>query len=125
MKRLGFKDKVSEEIINLDLYAEGNEFTMRLDQYGNTPGVNSNSADAQVQTQIRSSRIVFTTIHYASKEKQKSSETEYWNFNTLILDEAAQIEDSKLFIMLARCPSIKKMILVGDPNSYSPTCQIL
>lgn len=37
-----------------------------------------------------------------------------------MLDEAAQIEDSKLFIVLARCPSLKKIILVGDPKQLQP-----
>ena len=115
---MGSKTFVSDEIANLGLYAEG-EASAQLDRYGNTPGANSNTDDAVVQGQVRSAQIVFTTIHFASKEK-KASDTDYWNFNTLVVDEAAQIGDSRLLIILARCPSLKKMILVGDPKQLQP-----
>jgi hypothetical protein len=37
-----------------------------------------------------------------------------------VIDEAGQIEDSKLFIVLASCPTLKKIILVGDPKQIQP-----
>ena len=66
--------------------------------------------------------MVFSTIHFASKEKGSTTmaSESYWNFNTVVLDEAAQIEDSHLFIVLARCLSLNKMILVGDPMQLQP-----
>jgi len=122
MIRVGFKDKVSSEVVALGLYAEGDLRASSRDQYGNTSGSNSNTSDSGVQNQIRSSQVLFTTIHFASKEKDKnqSADASYWNFDTLILDEAAQIEDSKLFIVLARCPSLKKIVLVCDPKQIQP-----
>ena len=80
MKRLGYKENINDEIVDLDLYAEGNDLSI-ADRYGNIPGANSNTDDAGVQKQIRSAPIIFTTIHFASKEK-KSSADEYWNFDT-------------------------------------------
>ena len=120
IRRCGFKGKVSDEIVNLGLYVEGNISSLQ-DKYGNAPGANSNTLDGEVQDQIRSTQIVFTTIHFASKEKTQSlSSDDYWRFDSLVLDEAAQIEDSKLMIMLARCPTLNKMILVGDPKQLQP-----
>ena len=122
MIRCGFKASVSEEIVHKGLYAEGDTLARTIDRYGNLPGSNSNTADANVQEQIRSKQVVFTTIHFASKEKSKSTSDaeKYWNFDTLVLDEAAQIEDSRLFIVLARCPTLKKIVLVGDPKQIQP-----
>ncbi|KAL7526857.1 hypothetical protein ACHAXR_004188, partial [Thalassiosira sp. AJA248-18] len=118
--RCGFKESVSDDIVNLGLFLEGG-ISSACDQYGNTPGANSNTVDSTVQTQICSAQIIFTTIHYASKEKAKSTiSDDYWRFDTLVLDEAAQIEDAKLMIVLARCPSLNKMILVGDPKQLQP-----
>ena len=118
--RVGFKRNVSSEIVEKGLYAEG-DISRALDRYGDGPGADSNTGDTVVQSQIRSSRVVFTTIHFASKEKAKSTgNEEYWNFDTLVLDEAAQLEDAKLFVVLARCPSLKKIILVGDPKQLQP-----
>jgi hypothetical protein len=114
--RCGFKKYVNDEIVNMGLFAEGDLASKRLDSYGNPPGSNSNTSDLQVQDQIRSKQIIFTTIHFASKEKGRNEDAGYWDFSTLVLDEAAQIEDSRLLIVLARCPSLKKMILVGDPK---------
>lgn len=117
--RCGFKINVNSEVVDKGLYAEG--ISKALNQYGDTPGAHSNTGDSGVQDHIRSSQVVFTTIHYASKRKDDSTgEEEYWNFDTLILDEAAQLEDSKLFIFLARCPSLKKFVLVGDPKQLQP-----
>jgi hypothetical protein len=118
--RCGFKANVSDEVVERGFYAEGNSFSAALDHYGNLPGSNSNAGDAGVQSQIRLKQVLFTTIHYASKEKTKSGCQSYWAFDTLVLDEAAQLEDSKLFIVLARCPSLKKIILVGDPKQIQP-----
>ncbi len=42
------------------------------------------------------------------------------NFEALVLDEAAQIEEAKLMIVLARYPSLNKMILVGGPKQLQP-----
>jgi len=66
--------------------------------------------------------VVFSTIHFASKEKGSATTASksYWNFDPVVLDEAAQMEDSHLFTALARCPSLKKMILVGDPMQLQP-----
>ncbi|CAD7948317.1 unnamed protein product [Amoebophrya sp. A120] len=36
------------------------------------------------------------------------------------MDEAGQIEDAKLFAILARYPMLKKIILVGDPQQLQP-----
>jgi hypothetical protein len=98
---------VSDEIVNLGLYAEGDMRPELADSYGNLPGSNSNTNDYNVQSQIRSKHIIFTTIHFAFKEKGGIDNTSYWNFDALVLDEAAQIEDYKLFMVLARCPSLK------------------
>ena len=118
--RVGFKRNVSSEIVEKGLYAEG-DISRALNRYGDGPGADSNTGDTVVQSQIRSSRVVFTTIHFASKEKAKSTgNEECWNFDTLVLDEAAQLEDAKLFVVLARCPSLKKIILVGDPKQLQP-----
>lgn len=119
MRRCGFKKNVSDRVVDLGLYLEGDIASAR-DQYGNTSGANSNTLDSAVQGQIRSSKIVFTTIHFASKEKGNSGSGEYWAFDTLVLDEAAQIEDAKLMMMLARAPSLNKIILVGDPKQIQP-----
>ncbi|CAB9497551.1 Regulator of nonsense transcripts 1 [Seminavis robusta] len=119
MIRCGFKGNIDDEIVKMGLYAEGDAEAI-MDRYGNQPGSNSNTNDQLVQGQIRAKKIVFTTIHYASKEKKASTSTAYWNFDTLILDEAAQIEDSKLFVLLARCPSLKKILLIGDPKQIQP-----
>jgi hypothetical protein len=116
MGRTGFKSSVSDVIVNRGLYFEG-DVTGTLNQYGDTAGANSNAADLTVQRQISSAQVIYTTIHYASKEKPAGN---YWNFDTLVLDEAAQIEDAKLMIVLARCPSLNKMILVGDPKQLQP-----
>jgi hypothetical protein len=118
--RCGFKKYVSDEIVNMGLFAEGDLASKRLDSYGNPPGSNSNTSDLLVQDQIRSKQIIFTTIHFASKEKGRSEDAGYWDFSALVLDEAAQIEDSRLLIVLARCHSLKKMILVGDPKQLQP-----
>ena len=66
--------------------------------------------------------MVFSTIHFASKEKGSATTASesYWNFDTVVLDEAAQMEDSHLFTALARCSSLKKMILVGNPMQLQP-----
>ena len=122
MRRCGFKESVDDRVVNLDLYLEGDISSAVHDRYGNTPGSNSNTQDSAVQTQIRSAQVIFTTIHFASKEKGGShlANNDYWKFDTLVLDEAAQIEDAKLMIVLARCPSLKKMILVGDPKQLQP-----
>jgi len=120
MRRCGFKGSVSDEVVDLGIYVEGDVSSIR-DEYGNTAGSNSNTVDDTVQYQIRSAQVVFTTIHFASKEKTASvNSAGYWNFDTLILDEAAQIEDSRLMIMLARCHMLKKIILVGDPKQLQP-----
>jgi len=37
-----------------------------------------------------------------------------------VLDEAAQVEDAKLFIVLSRCPQLEKAVLVGDPKQLQP-----
>ena len=93
------------------MYADG-EINSIQDRYGNTAGANSNTIDGTVQAQIRSAQVIFTTIHFASKEKGRSlSNDSYWNFNTLVLDEAAQVEDAKLMIVLGRCSSLNKIIL--------------
>lgn len=118
--RCGFKQNVSEEIVSMGLYAEGDLESADMDASGNRPGSNSNTSDGQVQKQICSAKIVFTTIHFASKEKDICKTESYWNFDAMVLDEAAQIEDSKVFIVLARCPSLKKMVLVGDPKQLQP-----
>lgn len=120
MKRCGFKKSVSDDVVERGVYVEGDVSSIH-DVYGNTSGANSNTADGTVQMQIRSAQVVFTTIHFASKEKGNSANNEgYWRFNTLVLDEAAQIEDAKLMIVLARCPSLRKIILVGDPKQLQP-----
>jgi len=54
------------------------------------------------------------------KSKATADSDLFWNFDTLVIDEAAQIEDSKLFIVLARCPTLTKVILVGDPKQIQP-----
>lgn len=118
MVRCGYKANVSDDIVNKGFYAEGDTATS-MDRFGNQSGSNSNTNDEVVQYQIRSKSVVFTTVHFASKEKG-TSDSSYWNFDTLVLDEAAQIEDSKLFILLARCPTLKKIILVGDPRQLQP-----
>lgn len=118
MVRCGFKSNISDEIVEKGLFAEG-DAAAGLDQYGDRPGSNSNTSDNVVRHQIQSKAVVFTTIHFASKDKG-SAASSYWNFDTLVLDEAAQIEDSKLFILLTRCPSLKKIILVGDPKQLQP-----
>ena len=120
MRRCGFKKSVSDDVVDSGLYLEG-DISAVQDKYGNTPGANSNTLDSTVQDQIRSSKILFTTIHFASKEKGKNqASSSYWQFDTLVLDEAAQIEDARLMIVLARCPSLKKIILVGDPRQIQP-----
>lgn len=120
MKRCGFKDKVNDEIIALGLYNEGDAMSA-LDRYGRRAGENSNTNDEAVQSQIRNSSMVFTTIHFATKEKAAAgAEGSYWTFDTLILDEAAQVEDSKVVAALARAPSLRKLVLVGDPKQIQP-----
>lgn len=118
--RCGFKQNVSDKVISMGLYAEG-DVTAQTDNYGQRAGSNSNTLDEDVQQQIRASRIVFTTIHFASKSKEKiENNSSYWNFDVLVLDECAQIEDSRILIVLARCTSLKKMVLVGDPKQLQP-----
>eukprot|EP00548_Thalassiothrix_antarctica_P010592 CAMPEP_0194163604 /NCGR_PEP_ID=MMETSP0152-20130528/80135_1 /TAXON_ID=1049557 /ORGANISM="Thalassiothrix antarctica, Strain L6-D1" /LENGTH=616 /DNA_ID=CAMNT_0038873615 /DNA_START=128 /DNA_END=1978 /DNA_ORIENTATION=+ len=71
--------------------------------------------------------VLFTTLYKASSlhdnqvfcGKRVDNEPGI-GFTTLIIDEAGQIEDSKLFIMLARMPSLKKVILVGDYKQLQP-----
>lgn len=120
MKRCGWKKGIDDAIVSKGLYTEG-EINSARDRWGNTAGANSNTADGTVQAQIRSAHVIFTTIHFASKEKGTSLNNDsYWNFDTLILDEAAQVEDAKLMIVLGRCPSLNKIILVGDPKQLQP-----
>jgi len=120
MIRCGFRGFVSEEIIKRGLFAEGDLQSHLVDSSGNRTGINSNTDDRAVQDQIRSKQVIFTTIHFASKIKGKSKDDSYWNFDVVLLGEAAQIEDASIFNVLARCPSLKRAILVGDPKQIQP-----
>uniref|UniRef100_A0A0G4FU31 Helicase ATP-binding domain-containing protein n=1 Tax=Chromera velia CCMP2878 TaxID=1169474 RepID=A0A0G4FU31_9ALVE len=113
--RCGFEDHVHSEVKALEVYAQNSN---TLDALGG--GGSTDTSDGGVQGQIRSKKLCFTTIHFASKEKEGGGgPSGYWSFDTLVIDEAAQIEDCKLFIVL-RCPSLKKIILVGDPQQLQP-----
>jgi hypothetical protein len=115
--RCGFKDYIMAEVKDLGVYAEAAD---KFDGLESFSAGSSDTSDFTVQGQIRSKQVCFTTIHWASKDKQKNEATPYWRFDTLVVDEAAQIEDCKLFIVLARCPELKKVVLVGDPRQLQP-----
>ncbi|CAD7923933.1 unnamed protein product [Amoebophrya sp. A120] len=61
--------------------------------------------------------VVFTTLHHAST---KPDEFVQAKFDTLILDEAGQVEDLKLFILSQKIPTLQKAILVGDHKQLQP-----
>ena len=68
-----------------------------------------------------SKSVLFTTLHAASGHTLKGGdEFTKETFDTLVVDEAGQIEDTKLFILIKRMSSLKKVILIGDHKQLQP-----
>ncbi|CAE7832845.1 MOV10 [Symbiodinium sp. CCMP2592] len=95
--RVGFEKKVSQKVQQAKWFRKENGFHNEL-----SSGQKS---------------VVFTTLHNASV---KHEEFQAGNFDVLILDEAGQVEDMKLFILVQKLPSLKKVILVGDHKQLQP-----
>ncbi|CAE7377344.1 MOV10 [Symbiodinium sp. CCMP2456] len=95
--RVGFEKKVSQKVLLAKWFRKENGF----------------------HDELRSGQksVVFTTLHNASV---KHEEFQAENFDVLILDEAGQVEDMKLFILVQKLPSLKKVILVGDHKQLQP-----
>eukprot|EP00439_Symbiodinium_sp_Y106_P068727 s202_g11.t1 len=61
--------------------------------------------------------VVFTTLYNTIVKHKDFSEA---NFDTLIIDEAGQVEDWKLLVLLQTITSLKEVILVGDHKQLQP-----
>jgi len=93
--RVGYKGKVSASVVKGGFYEEN------LDVALNSP-----------------KNVVFTTLHNASGQ---SGDLFVDRFDILVIDEAAQVEDLKIFVLLCRLmKSVKKIVCVGDHKQLQP-----
>jgi hypothetical protein len=95
--------RLSNEVFMLK---KGTCFLVVSDCYGNLPGSNSNTNDTRVQSRIDWNRLYAWQFILHPREK-KSEGLSYWDSDMLVLDEAAQLDDSKLYIVLVQCMSLK------------------
>ena len=98
VRRLGYRQKVSQRVRQANIFREA-------------------LPEAMDELQAGEVRVLFTTLYNASGQTDAAF---CEAFDTLVVDEAAQIEDSKIFIVLARLRSLKKVVFVGDHKQLQP-----
>lgn len=94
--RVGFEKRVSKKVLQAGWFRQDNDIT-------------------EVSSGRKS--VVFTTLYNSIAKNYEFAKA---NFDTLIIDEAGQVEDWKLFIVLQTITSLKKVILVGDHKQLQP-----
>ncbi|CAE7500575.1 MAA3 [Symbiodinium natans] len=94
--RVGFQKKVCKKVLEAGWFREFN-------------------AIHEVSSGRKS--VVFTTLYNTLTKHEDFSKAK---FDTLIIDEAGQVEDWRLFIVLQTMTSLKKVILVGDHKQLQP-----
>ncbi|CAE7378327.1 MAA3 [Symbiodinium sp. CCMP2456] len=94
--RVGFEKKVCQAVLQAGWFREQNDIT-------------------EVSSGRKS--VVFTTLYNTIVKHGDFSKA---SFDTLIIDEAGQVEDWKLFILLQKITSLRKVILVGDHKQLQP-----
>jgi hypothetical protein len=101
--RVGYKTLVSNRVVQSGCYCEKMEHCTPLIARGEK-------------------RVLFTTFYGACKEAEQDHGQKPFSktWNTIVLDEAGQVEESRVFQLLSLIPSVKKLILVGDHKQLQP-----
>ena len=108
--RVGYKTLVSNRVVQSGCYCEKMEHCTPIIARGEK-------------------RVLFTTFYGACKEAEQDQAgglnpdgqkpfSKTWD--TIVLDEAGQVEESRVFQLLSLIPSVKKLILVGDHKQLQP-----